>query len=122
MPRNGPPSRAPISIAPDRSSARTATTTKAWSTGFSPRPGPFKNWKYYIAHTMLPDGQNVFDFGDVWEGPLTRAGKGEEYDRVYPGGNHKLQSNYNVLYRVARRLNDPETQAVAARLATFGHS
>jgi sugar phosphate permease len=84
--------------------------------------GPFKNWKYYVAHAMLPDGQNVFDFGDVWEGPLTRAGKGEEYDRVFPGGNGKLQSNCNVLYRVARRLNDPETQAVAMRLASFGHS
>jgi hypothetical protein len=84
--------------------------------------GPYKNWKFYVAHTMLPDGQRVFDFGDVWEGPLTRAGKGEEYDRVYPGGKGKLQSNYNLLYRVATRLHDPETQAVAARLASFGHS
>jgi hypothetical protein len=84
--------------------------------------GPFRNWKYYVAHSMLPDGQNVFDFGDVWEGPLTRAGKGEEYDRVFPGDHGKLQSNYNVLYRVARRLNDAETQTVAARLASFGHS
>jgi hypothetical protein len=84
--------------------------------------GPYKNWKFYVAHTMLPDGQRVFDFGDVWEGPLTRAGKGEEYDRVYPGGQGKLQSNYNLLYRVATRLHDPETQAVAARLASFGHS
>jgi hypothetical protein len=82
--------------------------------------GPFANWKYYVAHSLLPDGQGVFDFGDVWEGPLTRAKRGEEYGRIYPGGT--LQSNYNVLYRVASRLHDPETQAVAARLASFGHS
>jgi sugar phosphate permease len=82
--------------------------------------GPFANWKYYVAHSLLPDGQGVFDFGDVWEGPLTRAKRGEEYDRIYPGGT--LQSNYNVLYRVADRLRDPQTQAVATRLASFGHS
>ena len=33
----------------------------------------FRNWKIYLAHTLLPDGQNVFDFGDIWEGALTRA-------------------------------------------------
>jgi hypothetical protein len=80
----------------------------------------FKNWKHYLAHTLLPDGQTVFDFGDIWEGPVTRAKKGVEYDRVYPGGT--LQSNYNVLYRVAARLHDPEAQAVANRYAGFKHS
>jgi len=82
--------------------------------------GPYKHWKSYVAHSLLPDTQNIFDFGDAWEGPLTRAGKGEEYARVFPGGT--LQSNYNVLYRVATRFKDPETQAVAARLAAAGHS
>jgi hypothetical protein len=82
--------------------------------------GPARNWKHYLAHAVLPDGQRVFDFGDIWEGPLTRAGKGEEYGRLYPGGT--LQSNFNVLYRVASRFADPEAQAVAARLAGFGHS
>ena len=80
----------------------------------------YKNWKYYLAHSLLPDGQNVFDFGDIWEGPLTRAKGRAEYGRVYPGGT--LQSNYNVLYRVAARLRDPEAQAVAERYAKFGHS
>jgi hypothetical protein len=80
----------------------------------------FRNWKYYLAHTLLPDGQSVFDFGDIWEGPVTRAKSGAEYGRVYPGGT--LQSNYNVLYRVAARLHDPEAQAVAARYASFKHS
>ena len=65
----------------------------------------FRNWKTYLAHTLLPDGQNVFDFGDIWEGPLTRAKKGADYARVYPGGT--LQSNFNVMYRVAARFKDP---------------
>jgi hypothetical protein len=82
--------------------------------------GPARNWKLSMAHAVLPDGQNVFDFGDIWEGPLTRAKQGAEYPRVYPDG--RLQSNFNVLYRVASRLRDPETQAVAHRLASFGHS
>lgn len=81
---------------------------------------PFRNWKYYLAHVLLPDGQNVFDFGDVWEGALTRSGKGQEYARVFPGGT--LQSNYNVLYRVAARFRDVEAQAVADRFRAFGHS
>lgn len=82
--------------------------------------GPAKNWKRYLVHSLLPDGQNVFDFGDIWEGPLTRAKGGAEYARVYPGGT--LQSNYNLMYRVASRLRDPEAQAVAERYAGFGHS
>ena len=82
--------------------------------------GPARNWKHFLAHSLLPDGQNVFDFGDIWEGPLTRAKGGAEYDRVYPGGT--LQSNFNVLYRVAARLQDPEAQAVAERYARFRHS
>ncbi len=95
----------------------------AWehSTGENLWSSPqIQNWKYYLAHSLLPDGQNVFDFGDIWEGPLTRARRGAEYDRVYPGGT--LQSNFNALYRVAARLQDREAQAVAARYASFKHS
>ncbi len=80
----------------------------------------FRHWKIYLAHALLPDGQNVFDFGDIWEGALTRAKTGEEYNRVYPGGT--LQSNFNVMYRVAAHFRDPEAQAVAERYASFGHS
>jgi hypothetical protein len=80
----------------------------------------FRNWKSYLAHALLPDGQSVFDFGDIWEGALTRAKTGAEYDRVFPGGT--LQSNFNVMYRVAARLTDPEAQAVAERYASFGHT
>jgi uncharacterized protein DUF4962/heparinase II/III-like protein len=82
--------------------------------------GPAANWKHYLAHTLLPDGQNVFDFGDIWEGSLTRAKRGDEFPRVYPGG--RLQSNFNLMYRVASRLRDPETEAIAERYASFGHS
>jgi hypothetical protein len=80
----------------------------------------FRNWKHYLAHTLLPDGQSVFDFGDIWEGSVTRAKGGAEYDRVYPGG--ALQSNFNVMYRVAARFRDPEAQAIAERYAGFRHS
>lgn len=80
----------------------------------------FRNWKTYLAHALLPDGQSVFDFGDIWEGALTRAKAGAEYGRVYPGGT--LQSNFNVMYRVAARFSDPLAQAVAERYASFGHS
>ena len=79
----------------------------------------FGNWKHYVAHAVLPNGHDVFDFGDIWEGPVTRARGGVEYSRVYPGGT--LQSNYNILYRVAARLRDPETQAVAERLRGLRH-
>ena len=82
--------------------------------------GQFRHWKYYLAHAVLPDGQTVFDFGDIWQGPLTRAKQGEDYAREYPTG--ALKSNFNVLYRVAARFQDPEAQAVAGRLAAFGHS
>lgn len=82
--------------------------------------GPYRRWPQYLIHALLPDGQQVFDFGDIWEGPLTRAGKGRDYGRAYPGGT--LQSNYNVLYRVAARFRDPVAQAVAARYRAFGHS
>jgi hypothetical protein len=82
--------------------------------------GQYKNWKYSIAHSILPDGQTVFDFGDIWQGPLTRAKQGEDYAREYPGG--ALKSNFNLLYRVAARFQDGQSQAVAARLAAFGHT
>ncbi|HSP91343.1 MAG TPA: DUF4962 domain-containing protein, partial [Vicinamibacterales bacterium] len=82
--------------------------------------GQFRNWKYMVAHSILPDGQTVADFGDIWQGPLTRAKQGEDYAREYPTG--ALKSNFNLLYRVAARFQDREAQAVAARLAAFGHT
>ena len=81
--------------------------------------GPFRHWPTYLAHVILPDGEQAFDFGDVWEGPLTRARGGQEYGRVYPGG--RLESNFNLLYRIASKFRDGNAQAVAARSAAFGH-
>lgn len=82
--------------------------------------GQFKNWKYFLAHEILPDGKAVVDFGDIWQGPLTRAQQGEDYAREYPTGT--LKSNFNVMYRVAAHFKDAEAQAVAARMAGFGQT
>jgi len=82
--------------------------------------GPYRRWSTYVAHALAPNGQDVFDFGDAWEGPLTRERGGEETARVYPGGT--LQSNANLLFGVAARLRDDVTQAVAERCRAFGHT
>jgi len=81
------------------------------------QPG-FRQMHEYVAHSMLPTGQYVFDFGDIFEGPLTRAGKGEEYPRTHPGGH--FNTNYNLLYRLARRFQNGEAAGVAAWLKAFG--
>lgn len=73
----------------------------------------------YIAHSLTPNGQDVFDFGDVFEGPVTRSRMGEEPARTHPGG--KLNSNYNLLYRLAARFADREAQGVADWMASLGH-
>ena len=73
----------------------------------------------YMAHSLTPNGQDVFDFGDVFEGPVTRARVGEEPARTHPGG--KLNSNYNLLYRLAARFRDPDAQGVAEWMASLGH-
>jgi hypothetical protein len=80
------------------------------------RPG-FRLMHQYVAHSMLPSGNYIFDFGDVFEGPLTRAGKGEEYPRTHPQGH--FNTNYNVLYRLAQRFQSGEAQGVAEWLKRF---
>src|SRR4051812_34202578 len=82
------------------------------------RPG-FRLMHEYVAHSMLPNGNYVFDFGDIFEGPLTRAGKGDEYPRTHPQGH--FNTNYNLLYRLAQRFHSPEAQGVADWLKKFGH-
>ena len=74
------------------------------------RPG-FRLMHNYVAHSMLPSGNYVFDFGDIFEGPLTRAGKGEDYKRTHPDGH--FSTNYNLLYRLAQRFQSGEAQGVA---------
>ncbi len=80
------------------------------------RPG-FRLMHQYVAHSMLPTGNYVFDYGDVFEGPLTRAGKGEEYPRTHPYGH--FHTNYNLLYRLAQRFQSGEAQGVAEWLKRF---
>jgi hypothetical protein len=81
------------------------------------RPG-FREMYKYVSHSMLPNGNYVFDFGDIFEGPLTRAGKGDEYPRTHPNGH--FNTNYNLLYRLAQRFKSGEAQGVAAWLKRFG--
>jgi hypothetical protein len=81
------------------------------------RPG-FRQMHKYVAHSMLPTGQYIFDFGDVFEGPLTRAGKGDEYPRTHPQGH--FQTNFNLLYRLASRFKDGEAAGVAEWLKGLG--
>jgi Domain of unknown function (DUF4962)/Heparinase II/III-like protein len=80
------------------------------------RPG-FREMYKYVAHSMLPTGQYVFDFGDIFEGPLTRAQRGEEYKRTHPGG--RFHTNYNLIYRLAQRFGNSEAQGVALWLRDF---
>ena len=81
-------------------------------------PG-FRDMHKYVAHSMLPGGQYVFDFGDIFEGPLTRAGQGAEYPRTHPG--RRFHTNYNLVYRLAQRFKNGEAQGVANWLKSFNH-
>jgi len=81
------------------------------------QPG-FRLMHQYVAHSMLPGGDYVFDFGDIFEGPLTRAHLGAEYPRTHPQGH--FNTNYNLLYRLAQRFQNGEAQGVADWLKQFG--
>lgn len=74
------------------------------------RPG-LRLMHLYAAHSLLPGGDQMFDFGDVYDGPVSRALQGEDYERSHVEG--RLLSNYNVLYDLAARFKDPEIQGVA---------
>jgi hypothetical protein len=74
------------------------------------RPG-MRKMHLYAAHSLLPGGQQMFDFGDVYDGPVSRAKQGEDYERSHPDGH--FLTNYNVLYDLAARFHDPEIQGVA---------
>jgi len=74
----------------------------------------------YAAHALLPGGQSMFDFGDVFDGPITRAKQGEDYERSHPNGH--FESNYNLLYDLAARFRSPEIQGVADWMKSLGHT
>ena len=80
-------------------------------------PG-LRNAHFYLANVVLPGGHDMFDFGDVFEGPLTRAKQGNEYERSHPGGH--LAMNYNLLYRLADEFNSPQIQGVAQSMKSMG--
>lgn len=82
------------------------------------QPG-LKQMYLYAAHILTPGGQTMFDFGDVFEGPITRAKQGDEYERSHPNG--KLHSNYNVLFDLASQYQSSEAQGVAKWMESLGH-
>lgn len=74
------------------------------------QPG-LRNLHLYFAHDLLPGGQQMFDLGDVYEGPVSRANKGDDYERSHPNG--QFLTNYNLLYDLAAHFHSPEIQGVA---------
>jgi len=74
----------------------------------------------YAAHSLTPGGQMIFDFGDVFAGPITRAKTGDDYERSHPDGH--FESNYNLLYDLASRYNDSDIQGVADWMKGMGHT
>jgi len=74
----------------------------------------------YAAFSLTPGGQTMFDFGDVFEGPVTRAQKGEDYERSHPQDH--FETNYNLLYDLAARFQSEEIQGVADWMRAQGHT
>ncbi len=72
----------------------------------------------YVAHATLPGGEFNFDFGDIYAGPITRARKGDDYERERING--KFRTNYNILYNLASRYTNTEAQGVANWLKSKG--
>lgn len=70
-----------------------------------------ENTHRYIAHITLPGGEFNFDYGDIYAGPVTRARKGNDYERERING--KFRTNYNILYNLATRYGSGEAQGVA---------
>lgn len=63
----------------------------------------FQPIKFYVAHSVLPDGRNVFDFGDTGRGAADRNNPEQA----------KLNTAYEVIYRLAAKYQDAEAQGIA---------
>ena len=63
----------------------------------------FVGMKYFAMHSVLPDGENVFDFADVGDGSLNRNGT---------SARESIYSEYDILYRFASVYKDPQAQAI----------
>jgi hypothetical protein len=87
------------------------------------QPG-LKLMDLYAAHGLTPNGMLPFDFGDVYDGPATRAGQGEDYERAHPviDGKVHYETNYNLLYDLASRYHSSQIQGVAEWMKSLGHS
>ena len=72
----------------------------------------------YVAHSTLPGEEFNFDFGDIYSGNITRSRKGDDYERERVSGH--FRTNYNILYNLASRFNNPESQGVADWLKSKG--
>jgi hypothetical protein len=59
--------------------------------------------KYFAMHSILPDGENVFDWADVGDGALNRNGTGKR---------EQLYGEYDIVYRLASVYGDAEAQTV----------
>ncbi|MCG8421673.1 MAG: heparinase II/III family protein [Proteobacteria bacterium] len=96
------------------------TTAHAHFTGeeLFDRPG-FRAMHKYLAHVVLPDRVNVFDFADAYSGGQTRSRQTPDYERTHPGG--KLHSNYNLLHATAGWFGDSAAQGVAQFYREQGH-
>lgn len=60
--------------------------------------------KYFAMHSVLPDGENVFDFADVGDGSLNRNGISKR---------ETLYGEYDIIYRLANVYQDAAAQTVA---------
>lgn len=84
---------------------------------YATTPG-FKLAHKYVAHSTLPGGEFNFDYGDIYAGPITRARKGNDYERERING--KFRTNYNILYNLANRYGNAEAHGVADWLKAKG--
>lgn len=69
----------------------------------------FEGMKYFAMHSVLPDGENVFDFADIGDGALNRNGTSKR---------ESTYSEYDILYRFASVYKDSEAQKIGDFLRT----
>ncbi len=79
-----------------------------------------KNAHTYVAHSTLPGGEFNFDYGDIYQGPITRSRTGDDYERERINGH--FRTNYNILYNLANRYGSGEAQGVAEWLKSKGQA
>ncbi len=69
----------------------------------------FDGMKYFAMHSVLPDGENVFDFADIGDGSLNRN-RTSKRESIY--------SEYDILYRFASAYKDPQARRIGDFLRT----